>query len=572
MADANSPKVSSDIDIAHAATVRSIRDIAEAAGILPDEVEPYGRVQAKVSLSVLDRLRDEPNGKYILVTAVTPTPLGEGKTLTTVGLGQALARRGHRAVTCIRQPSLGPVFGIKGGAAGGGYSQVLPMESINLHLTGDAHAISAAHNLCAAFVDNALYHGTHDIDPHAVTWRRVVDISDRALREAVVGLGGRNNGVPRESGWDITSASELMAILALSEDLHDLRARIGRIVVGTTRDGRPVTTEDLKVAGAMTVLMRDTIKPNLLQNLEGGPVFVHAGPFANIAHGNNSIVADRIALKLGDYVVTEAGFGADMGAEKFIDIKCRTSGLGPDCAVLVATIRALKMHSGRFSVQPGSPPDPGLLSEDLDAVAAGMPNLVKQIENVRSFGIPVVVAVNSFPTDTPAEHDLVKRAALEAGATAAVSHALHADGGAGGEELARAVEEACAGDTAAMRFVYDDGDPLETKIEKIAMEIYGADGVEFDHAARRSVEMFARMGYSALPVCMAKTHLSLSHDPLLKGRPTGWTLPVRDVRLSAGAGFFYALCGDIMTMPGLPVRPAGENIDIDASGNVRGLF
>lgn len=572
MADDITRVVPSDIEIAHAATVRPIREIAEAAGILPDEVEPYGRVQAKVCLSVLDRLRDEPDGKYVLVTAITPTPLGEGKTLTTVGLGQALARRGHRAVTCIRQPSLGPVFGIKGGAAGGGYSQVLPMESINLHLTGDAHAISAAHNLCAAFVDNALYHGTHDIDPHAVTWRRVVDISDRALREAVVGLGGRTNGVPRESGWDITSASELMAILALAEDLQDLRARIGRIVVGTTRDGRPVTTEDLKVAGAMTVLMRDTIKPNLLQNLEGGPVFVHAGPFANIAHGNNSIVADRIALKLGDYVVTEAGFGADMGAEKFVDIKCRASGLAPDCAVLVVTVRALKMHSGRFSVRPGAPLDPGLLAEDLEALSLGMPNLVKQIENVRSFGIPVVVAVNHFPTDTEAEHELIRRAALEAGADAAVTHTLHADGGEGGIDLAQAVESACAGPKAGLSFVYDDADPLELKIEKIATRVYGADGVEFDHAAHRSVEMFARMGYSALPVCMAKTHLSLSHDPELKGRPTGWTLPVRDVRLSAGAGFFYALCGDIMTMPGLPVRPAGENIDIDSLGNVKGLF
>jgi len=564
--------VPSDIDIAHAAKVAPIREIAQAAGIHADEVEPYGRVQAKVCLSLLDRLRDEPDGRYVLVTAVTPTPLGEGKTLTTVGLGQALARRGHRAVTCIRQPSLGPVFGIKGGAAGGGYSQVLPMESINLHLTGDAHAISAAHNLCAAFVDNALFHGTHDIDPHSVTWRRVVDISDRALREAVVGLGGKSNGVPRESGWDITSASELMAILALAEDLADLRSRIGRIVVGTTRDGRPVTTEDLKVAGAMTVLMRETIKPNLLQNIEGGPVFVHAGPFANIAHGNNSIVADRMALKLGDYVVTEAGFGADMGAEKFVDIKCRVSGLAPDCAVLVVTVRALKMHSGRFSVSPSSPADPGLFAEDLDALADGMPNLIKQIENVASFGIPVVVAVNHFPTDTAAEHEFIREAARNAGAFDAVSHTLHADGGAGGEDLAGAVERACESGLANLSFVYDDEDPLEMKIEKIARRVYGADGVEFDHAARRSVEMFAKMGYSALPVCMAKSHLSLSHDPALKGRPTGWILPVRDVRLSAGAGFFYALCGDIMTMPGLPVRPAGEGIDIDASGNVKGLF
>jgi formate--tetrahydrofolate ligase len=551
--------------------VRPIREIATQAGILPEELEPYGPTKAKVCLSVLDRLADRRDGHYILVTAVTPTPLGEGKTLTTVGLGQALARCGHKAATCIRQPSLGPVFGIKGGAAGGGYSQAIPMEAINLHLTGDAHAISAAHNLCAAFVDNALYHGTSDIDPHAVTWRRVVDISDRALREAVVGLGGRANGVPRESGWDITSASELMAILALSSDLQDLRSRIGRVVVGTSRDGRPVTADDLKVAGAMTVLMRDTIKPNLLQNLEGGPVFVHAGPFANIAHGNNSIVADRIALKLADYVVTEAGFGADMGAEKFVNIKCRASGLSPDCAVLVVTIRALKMHSGRFTVRPGEPLDPALLAEDTDAVQAGLPNLVKQIANVRAFGIPVVVAVNRFPDDADSEHVLVREAALAAGAIAAVTHTMHADGGAGGEELTDAVVHAC-GHVSELKFTYDLDDPLETKIEKIATGVYGADGVEFDAAARRSIEILRGMGYSRLPVCMAKSHLSLSHDPALKGAPTGWTLPVRDVRLSAGAGFFYALTGDVMTMPGLPARPAGESIDIDADGNVKGLF
>lgn len=571
MSDTSHGSVPSDIDIAHAATVKPIREIATAAGILPDELEPYGPTKAKVCLSLLGRLADRPDGHYILVTAVTPTPLGEGKTLTTVGLGQALAKRGHKAATCIRQPSLGPVFGIKGGAAGGGYSQAIPMEAINLHLTGDAHAISAAHNLCAAFVDNALYHGTYDIDPHAVTWRRVVDISDRALREAVVGLGGRVNGVPRESGWDITSASELMAILALSSDLADLRSRIGQVVIGTTRDGRPVTADDLKVAGAMTVLMRDTIKPNLLQNLEGGPVFVHAGPFANIAHGNNSIVADRMALKLADYVVTEAGFGADMGAEKFVNIKCRASGLSPDCAVLVVTIRALKMHSGRFTVRPGAPLDPALLAEDPEAVEAGLPNLVKQIANVRSFGIPVVVAVNHFPDDAESEHELVRTAALEAGAVAAVTHTMHAGGGAGGEELADAVVEAC-GHVSELKFTYDLDDPLETKIEKIATRVYGADGVEFDAAARRSIEILRGMGYSRLPVCMAKSHLSLSHDPALKGAPTGWTLPVRDVRLSAGAGFFYALTGDIMTMPGLPARPAGESIDIDADGNVKGLF
>jgi len=562
----------SDIEIAHRASLRSVFDLAEEIGLHEDEVEPYGRYKAKVSLDVLERLADAPNGRYVLVTAVTPTPLGEGKTLTTVGLGQALARVGHRAATCIRQPSLGPVFGIKGGAAGGGYSQVVPMEDLNLHLTGDAHAISAAHNLCAAFVDNALYHGTYEIDAHSVTWRRVVDISDRALRQAVVGLGGRTNGVPRESGWDITAASELMAILALAEDLHDLRRRIGRAVVGTTRDGRPVTAEDLKVAGSMTVLMRDAIKPNLMQNLEGGPVFIHAGPFANIAHGNNSVVADRVALKTADYVVTEAGFGADMGAEKFVNIKCRSAGLVPDCAVLVCTVRALKMHSGRFSVIPGSPLDPGLMREDAEAVEQGLPNLVKQVENVRAFGIPVVVAINRFPEDTDAEHEVIKNAAREAGAAAAVVHELHARGGAGGEDLARAVVEACEDGPAGLRFTYDTDEPIDAKIEAIATKVYGADGVEFDLAAHRSVEILGRMGYSNLPVCMAKTHLSLSHDPELKGRPTGWTLPVRDVRLSAGAGFVYALCGDIMTMPGLPSRPAGENIDIDSEGNVKGLF
>lgn len=562
----------SDIEIAHRASLRSVFDLAEEIGLHADEVEPYGRYKAKVSLDVLERLADAPNGRYVLVTAVTPTPLGEGKTLTTVGLGQALARIGHRAATCIRQPSLGPVFGIKGGAAGGGYSQVVPMEDLNLHLTGDAHAISAAHNLCAAFVDNALYHGTYEIDAHSVTWRRVVDISDRALRQAVVGLGGRTNGVPRESGWDITAASELMAILALAEDLHDLRRRIGRAVVGTTRDGRPVTAEDLKVAGSMTVLMRDAIKPNLMQNLEGGPVFIHAGPFANIAHGNNSVVADRVALKTADYVVTEAGFGADMGAEKFVNIKCRSAGLVPDCAVLVCTVRALKMHSGRFSVIPGSPLDPGLMREDVEAVEQGLPNLVKQVENVRAFGIPVVVAINRFPEDTDAEHEVIKKAAGEAGAAAAVVHELHARGGAGGEDLARAVVEACEDGPAGLRFTYETDEPIDAKIEAIATKVYGADAVEFDLAAHRSVEILGRMGYSNLPVCMAKTHLSLSHDPGLKGRPTGWTLPVRDVRLSAGAGFVYALCGDIMTMPGLPSRPAGENIDIDSEGNVKGLF
>jgi len=561
----------SDIEIAHGATVRPAREIAEEIGLLPDEVEPNGRHKAKITLKVLERLKDRPNGKYVLVTAITPTPLGEGKTLTSVGLGQALRVTGRSAFTCIRQPSLGPVFGIKGGAAGGGYSQVVPMEDINLHLTGDVHAITSAHNLCAAFIDNHIYHGNElDIDPHAVSWPRVLDISDRSLRNVVIGLGGRTGGNPRETHFEITVASELMAILALAENLQDLRARIGRVVVARTRSGDPVTAEDLKVAGAMTVLMKETIKPNLMQDLEGGPVFVHAGPFANIAHGNSSIVADRIALKLADYVVTEAGFGADMGAEKFVNIKCRASGLAPDAAVLVCTVRALKAHSGRYEVKPGRPLDPAMMAEDLDALAAGMPNLLRQIENVRSFGIPVVVAINEFPSDSPAEHALITERAREAGAFRVVSHRLHAEGGRGGVELAEAVIAACE-EPSTLQFTYSESLPMRERIAAIATQIYGASGVDFSFEASRSMERISAMGLCELPVCMAKTHLSLSHDSKLKGAPTGWRLPVRDVRISAGAGFVYVLCGDIMTMPGLPGRPAGEHIDIDAEGNVVGL-
>ncbi len=560
-----------DIEIAHRARLRPITEVAEAAGISEAYLESYGPYKAKVGLGARDSGNGR-SGRYVVVTAMTPTPFGEGKTLTTVGLGQAFWRLGKRAFTCIRQPSLGPVFGMKGGAAGGGYSQVVPMEDLNLHLTGDAHAITAAHNLCAAFIDNHLYHGNAlSIDPHTVSWKRVLDISDRVLREIVVGLGGRVNGVPRETGWEITSASELMAMLALCEDLGDLRARIGRTVVATTFDGRPVTTEDLGVAGAMTILMRDAVKPTLMQNLEGGPVLVHAGPFANIAQGNNSIVADRVALAHGEYVVTESGFGSDMGAEKFVNIKCRTSGLSPDCAVLVCTIRALKTHSGRFDVRPGSPLDPALAVEDLEALAAGLVNLKAHVAIIRSFGIPVVVAINRFAGDTESEHELVRDASIDAGASAAVTHTMHADGGAGGLELAEAIISAC-GQADGVRFTYEDADPLETKIEKIAVNIYGADGVDFTAEAKRSTELLANMGYTRLPVCMAKTHLSLTHDPVLKGRPSGWTLPVRDVRLSAGAGFFSAMCGDILTMPGLPARPAGENMDIDADGSVKGLF
>ncbi|MBF4509848.1 MAG: formate--tetrahydrofolate ligase [Aeromicrobium sp.] len=561
----------SDIEIAHQATLRPAREIGEDLGLLPDEIEPNGRHKAKVSLRVLDRLAGRPDGKYVLVTAITPTPLGEGKTLTTVGLGQALRAAGHTAFSCIRQPSLGPVFGIKGGAAGGGYAQVVPMEDINLHLTGDVHAITAAHNLCAAFIDNHIYHGNElGIEPHSVSWPRVLDISDRALRHVVVGLGGRIDGVPRQTRFEITVASELMAILALAENVHDLRARIGRIIVAETHDGRPVTTEDLKVAGAMTVLMRETIKPNLMQDLEGGPVFVHAGPFANIAQGNSSIVADRIALKLADYVVTEAGFGADMGAEKFVNMKCRASGLSPDAAVLVCTVRALKSHSGRFEVRPGRPLDPGLVTEDLDALAAGMPNLTKQIANVRSFGIPVVVAINTFPTDTPAEHALIAGAARDAGAHSVVEHRMHAEGGRGGLELAEAVVAACE-QPSDLTFTYPSDAPIREKIAAIATQIYGASSVDFSFEASHAIQAISDAGLCNVPVCMAKTHLSLSHDPRLKGAPTGWRLPVREVHVSAGAGFVYALCGDITTMPGLPAKPAGEHIDIDAHGNVVGL-
>lgn len=562
----------SDVEIAQEAPIRPIADIAAEASIAQEFLEPYGTYKAKVKLGIREALSDRPNGKYVVVTAITPTPLGEGKTLTTVGLGQAFARTGRSAFTCIRQPSLGPVFGIKGGAAGGGYSQVLPMTDLNLHLTGDAHAVTSAHDLCAAFIDNALHHRSSlDLDPYAVTWRRVLDISDRALRDVVVGLGGRTGGVPRETGFDITSASELMAVLALADDLRDLRSRIGRIVVGYDRAGAPVTTEDLKVAGAMTVLMRDAVMPNLLQNMEGGPVFVHAGPFGNIAHGNSSIIADRIALKLADYTITEAGFGADMGFEKFCNIKCRASGLAPDCAVLVCTVRGLKAHSGCYEVHPGKPLDPRLANEDLDAVAAGMPNLVKQIENVASFGIPVVVAINRFPGDTDAEHELISAAAKSAGAIDAVSHSLHPDGGAGGTQLADAVAHACA-TSSALRMTYRDTDSPEVKIESIARRIYGAAGVEFSKEARRALARYESLGFGYLPVCMAKSHLSLSHDPEKKGWPRDWILPVRDVRLSAGAGFLYALCGDIMTMPGLPSRPAGENVDIDDQGRIVGLF
>ncbi len=564
----------SDLQIARSVTPRPIADVARDLGLRDDEIELYGPTKAKVSLEAIRRLEaTNPRGKYVLVTAISPTPLGEGKTTTTVGLAQGLGQIGHRAAVAIRQPSLGPVFGIKGGAAGGGYSQVIPMEDFNLHLTGDIHAIGAAHNLAAAFLDNHLHHrNALGIDPLSITWPRVVDISDRAIRRAVIGLGGRENGVPRETEWQITVASEVMAVLALASDLHDLRARLGRIVLAQTYDGQPVTAEDLKVAGAMTVLLRDALKPNLLQTLEGGPAFVHAGPFANIAHGNNSVLADRLALVTNEIVCTEAGFGADMGAEKFFNIKCRQSGLTPDAAVVVATIRALKMHGGVGRIVAGKPLDPALLEENVDAVRAGAANLAKQIENVTVFGVPVVVAINYFPTDTPAEIAAVRQVALAAGARDAVLTKHFAEGGRGAIDLAEAVWAAASEGAPGFRLLYPDEASLREKVETIAVRIYGAAGVDELPVATKALSALEAAGYGHLPICMAKTQYSLSHDASLKGRPSGFRVPIRDVRLAAGAGFVTALLGEMRTMPGLPSRPGGENIDIDAEGNVVGLF
>jgi len=566
--------VPSNLEIARSVTPRPIVDVAAELGLGEDEIELYGRSKAKITLAAVERVeRERPRGKYVVVSAITPTPLGEGKSTTTVGLAQGLNRIGHRAAVAIRQPSLGPVFGIKGGAAGGGYSQVIPMEDFNLHLTGDIHAIGAAHNLASAFLDNHLHHGNAlGIDPFSIRWPRVVDISDRAIRRVVIGLGGRENGVPRESEYVITVASEVMAILALSRDLFDLRARLGRIVLATNREGRAVTAEDLGVAGAMTVLLRDAIKPNLLQTLEGGPAYVHCGPFANIAHGNSSILADRVALATSDIVVTEAGFGADMGAEKFFDIKCRASGLRPDAAVVVATIRALKMHGGVGRIVAGKPLDPALEAENVEAVRTGADNLAAQVEIVRSYGVPVVVALNAFPTDTEAEYEAVREVALAAGARDAVVTRNWAEGGKGAEALAGAVWDAATEGAPGFHFLYPDETPLREKIETIATRIYGAAGVDFAPAASKALAEYERLGFGHLPVCVAKTHLSLSHDPNLKNRPRGYRFPVRDVKLAAGAGFIYPLAGDMRTMPGLPSHPAGEKVDIDAEGNVVGLF
>jgi formate--tetrahydrofolate ligase len=561
-----------DLEIARSIPLKPIGEIAAKAGFLASEVEPYGHHKAKVSLSALKRLEGKPKGKYVVVTAVTPTPLGEGKTVHTIGAALALAKLGKRAFTCLRQPSMGPLFGIKGGAAGGGWSQVIPMEEFNLHLTGDIHAVQAAHNLIAAHVDaSILLKNRFGFDPAAVAWRRVVDVNDRVLRDVLIGLGGDENGVPRRTGFDIAVASELMAILALADGLSDMRRRIGRAILGRKLDGGHVTADDAKCAGAAAVILREAIKPSLMQTSEGTPCFVHAGPFANIAHGNSSIVADRIALPLSDYVVTEAGFGADIGCEKFFNIKCRASGLVPDAAVIVTTVRALKMHSGRFKIVPGKPLDPGLSVEDLPALEAGIGNLEKQIENVALHGLPSVVAINRFPPDTDREYDLIRKRALASGASAVVVSEVFAKGGAGGLDLAKAIEAACASGS-KFRFLYPLEAPLAEKIETIAVKMYGADGIDLSDRAKADLAEFEAMGLGNLPICMAKTHLSLTAEPERKGRPTGFRLPIRAVRVSAGAGFVTPLCGEMKTMPGLGSRPGLENVDLDANGEIVGLF
>lgn len=618
--------VPSDIEIAQEAELKPIVQVAEELGLLPEEFELYGNYKAKVKLEVLKRLKDAPNGKYIDVTAITPTPLGEGKTTTTVGLSQALgALLGKRVITCIRQPSQGPTFGIKGGAAGGGYSQVIPMEDFNLHLTGDIHAITAANNLLAAAIDVRMFHESNmtderlfenfcppdkngkrkfaremkfrleklgidktdpddltpeergkmfrlDIDPDSITWRRGIDTSDRMLRGITIGQGPQEKGKTRETGFDITVASEVMAILALTTSLVDMRERFGKIVIGVSKSGEPITADDLGVAGAMTVLMKDAIKPTLMQTLEGTPVFVHAGPFANIAHGNSSILADLIGLKLADYVVTESGFGADMGMEKFFNIKCRYSKQKPDAVVMVATVRALKMHGGGPKVVAGQQLDPAYTDENLELLRAGLPNLLHHIKVARKFGVPVVVAVNKFYTDTDAELELVRKAAIEEGGAFDAVICNHWElGGEGALDLAEAVVKA-ANQPSDFKFLYPLDISIKEKIETVAREVYGADGVDYLPEAESQINEYTRLGFDKLPICMAKTHLSLSHDPALKGVPTGFRVPIRDIRASVGAGFLYPLLGTMSTMPGLPTKPGFYEIDIDPeTGEVVGL-
>lgn len=565
--------VPSDLEIAQDAKLLHINAIAKQMGLNPEtDLEHYGKYIAKIDLGVLDRLPDRPDAKYVDITAITPTPLGEGKSTTLVGLGQAMKHIGKNAIITIRQPSQGPTFGIKGGAAGGGYSQVVPMENFNLHLTGDIHAIGAAHNLVSAMLDAHIFHGNDlNIDIHNIPWRRVVDLNDRALRNVVVGLGGRLDGIPRESGFDITVASEIMAILALTTSLKDLRQRIGRMVVAYDKNKKPITAEDIKAAGAATVLLRDAIKPNLMQTLENTPAIVHCGPFANIAHGNSSVLADMIAMKCADYVLTESGFGADIGAEKFFDIKCRASGLVPNAAVLVVTVRALKAHTGKYKIVPGKPLDPALTQENIADIEVGAANMIRHIENLRKFGVNPVVAINVFATDTDAEIDAIKRIAMENGATGVAVADHWAHGGAGAIELAEMVVSACE-QSNNFRYLYDVNLPIKTKIEAITKEIYGAANVEYSSDAEKQIASFERDGFGNLPICMAKTHLSFSADPKLVGAPSGFTIPIQEVRASVGAGFIYPLCGEMRTMPGLGKFPAAQNVDIDENGRVIGLF
>ena len=589
----NGKIVPSDLDIAQAAKPKPITQVAAELGIIEDELEPHGKWKAKITLGILDRLADRPSGKYIDVTAITPTPLGEGKSTTMVGLTQALGSElGKNVICCIRQPSMGPTFNIKGGAAGGGYSQIVPMEDFNLHLTGDIHAITVAHNLVAAALDTRLFHESRqsdealarrgvtrlDIDPDTITWRRVVDICDRSLRDIQIGFnddklkdGSPSPVFPRRTGYDITVASEIMAVLALATSLKDMRERFGRMIVGLNKNGEPVTVEQLGVAGAVTVLMKEAIKPTVMQTLEGQPAFVHAGPFANIAHGNSSIIADKIAIKLGDYVVTESGFGADIGMEKFFDIKCRYSGLIPNTVVLVATVRALKMHGGGPEVKPGRPLDEAYTEENLSLLEKGLCNLGVHIKNTLRFGIPVVVAVNAFKDDTPAELEMIRCYAIGQGAEDSVVTTHWADGGKGAAKLAEAVVAACE-KPSDFKFLYPLDWSIKQKIEKIAVDIYGADGVSYEPLAEKQIADYERAGFGNLPICMAKTHLSLSHDPTLKGEPTGFTVPVREVRASVGAGFIYPLIGAMSTMPGLATYPAFMKIDIDENGETIGLF
>jgi formate--tetrahydrofolate ligase len=559
-----------DLQIARAVAPQPLADIAARMGIGPHLLEPCGEGLAKIRLEAIAELADRPRARYVVVTAVTPTPLGEGKTCTAVGLAQAMQHLGHRATLSLRQPSMGPTFGIKGGAAGGGYSQVIPMEQMNLHLTGDFHAVTAANNLLAAMIDNHLHQGNAlDLDLHNITWRRALDVNDRALRNIVVGLGSAADGVPRQTGFDITAASEVMAILALTTSPADLRQRLGRIVVGYSRAGRPVTAEQLHAAGSMAVLMREAIKPNLLQTLEHTPVIVHAGPFGNIATGNSSVIGDLLGIHTGDYLITEAGFGADMGAERFFNIKCRASGIVPEAAVLVATVRALKLHSGRYTVVAGRPLPAAMLDENPDDVHAGAANLIKQIENVRLHGVAPVVAINAFATDHPSEHRAMREIAEAAGARVAVARHF-VDGGRGATELAQAVVEACR-EPSSFAFAYPLTAPLKDKIAAIATRVYGAAGVSYSTLAERQLDRYERNGFGTLPVCIAKTHLSISGDPTRKGAPTGHVLHVREARASVGAGFVYPICGDMTTMPGLGATPAAAAIDFDERGEIIGL-